>query len=144
MIGDFTYALTRHQLEGLKYIFVGFIILAIYLTLFHVFYHFLQLGHNKAASLAYVIAVSSHFLLHRTFTFGAVGQQIMPHLWKYALMLSVNYGLLLTVIWFFVEVLYCSPYFGLIASTVLSACFNFLMMKFFVFQFKEEKQCVIS
>lgn len=127
--------LKAHKLEIGKFIAVGLVIFGINFASFHFSYNYIQLAYSQAASIAYIIAVVSHFFLHRTFTFGAVGQQIIPNLWKYALMLLMNYLILLTMMWFIVEVTHHSPYLGIIAATMMTAFVSFFMMKLFVFQF---------
>jgi putative flippase GtrA len=127
--------LKTHQLQIGKFIVVGLIIFCINFASFHFSYNYIQLAYSQAASIAYIIAVVSHFCLHRAFTFDAVGQQIIPNLWKYALMLLINYLILLTMMWFIVEVTHRSPYLGIVAATMITAFISFFMMKLFVFQF---------
>jgi putative flippase GtrA len=126
------YALA-HRAQLAKFTVVGFLVFGIYVGCFHVFYRIVGLDYKVAVSLWYVVAVACHFLLHRFFTFGAAEQDLVHHTWKYLLMLGLNYGVSLGVVWIAVEVVRISPYFGLVASTGVTAGISFFMMKHFVF-----------
>ncbi len=130
--------LNSHKLQLTIFVIVGLVTFCINFGSFHVFYAIAHLDYKLAASIAYIITVITHFLLHRTFTFGAADQKMVHSLWKYLFMLGLNYTILLIVMWFFVDIINCSPYIGLIASTGFTAFINFFMMKYFVFHSKLE------
>jgi len=130
--------LKSHKLQLIIFVAVGLISFAINLGSFHVFYAMAQLDYKLAASIAYVITLICHFLLHRTFTFRAVDQKVAHSAWKYLLMLGLNYTSLLVVMWFFVDIINGSPYIGLVSSTGITAFTSFFMMKYFVFNLKNE------
>jgi len=123
-----------HRIQVAKFIVVGFLTLGINVCCFHIFYRAIGLDYKIAISLAYVITVVSHFLLHRFFTFDAEEQALIHHTWKYLLMLGLNYLVFLGVVWMTVEVLKVSPYFGVAGSTAVTAAISFFMMKHFVFR----------
>jgi len=123
-----------HRVQLVKFIFVGLLTFGIYICCFHFFYRLARLDYKLAVSLAYVMTVASHFLLHRFFTFGAAEQAFVHHTWKYLLMLGLNYVVSLGVVWISVEVAKISPYFGVVASTGITAGISFFVMKYFVFQ----------
>ena len=128
--------IARHSAEIARFTVIGFVTFGINLASFHLFYGLLSLDYITSATLAYPIAVVSHFLLHRFYTFCAGEQAMLANFGKYLIMLAVNYVSTIAVIWLAVEIQGLSPYFGLIASTAISACLNFLMMKHFVFDSK--------
>jgi putative flippase GtrA len=128
--------LFRHRAQLAKFGSVGFLTFGINFSAFHLFYGSLGIGYIFAATLAYPIAVISHFLLHRFYTFGAKDQSLAGNLSKYLVMLATNYLVTMTVIWIAVEIVGQSPHFGVIASTATAACLNFMMMKYFVFKLK--------
>jgi len=138
MVKNILNFLNSHKLQLTIFIIVGVVTFCINLGSFHIFYAIAQLDYKLAASIAYVITVICHFLMHRTFTFAAADQKVVHGLWKYLFMLGLNYTTLLIVMWFFVDILKVSPYFGLIASTGLTAFTSFFMMKYFVFHSKDE------
>ncbi len=125
--------LNNHKIQLVQFFIVGLIIFCINLASFHISYSIVQLNYTLAASMAYIITVLAHFLLHRRFTFAATQQNVASSVWKYLVMLGLNYLILLFVMWLAVDVIKTSAYFGLIASTVMTACINFFMMKYFVF-----------
>ncbi len=125
--------LTLHRSQLTKFIITGLITFVIYFLCFHFLYGLLHLGYRIAASIAYFITVVSHFMLNRLFTFKANQQLIAHNLWKYILMLGLNYINMLFIMWLVVAVTKNSPYIGIIASTGTGAIMNFFVMKHFVF-----------
>ena len=125
--------LNSHKLQLTLFIVVGLLTFGINFGSFHFFYAIAQLDYKLAASIAYVIALVCHFGLHRTFTFRAAEQKVASSMWKYLIMLGLNYTILFIVMWFCVDIINSSPYIGLIASTGITAFTSFFMMKFFVF-----------
>lgn len=123
----------EHRRQLAKFVFVGLLTFAINFSMFHVFYGLAKLDYRISVSIAYVITVVCHFLLHRFFTFDAAGQQLVHNLSKYLAMLGLNYLITLSMAWFVVEMLRLSPYFGVVASTAATACSSFFVMKYFVF-----------
>lgn len=122
-----------HRQQLAKFVFVGLLTFGINFSMFHLFYGVGEIDYRISVSLAYVITVVCHFLLHRFFTFEAAGQELAHNVGKYLAMLGLNYGITITTAWCVVEVLGLSPYFGVIASTAATACTSFLVMKYFVF-----------
>jgi len=122
-----------HRAQLAKFVFVGLLTFGVYICCFHFLYRVARLDYKLAVSLAYVMTVASHFLLHRFFTFGAADQAFVHHTWRYLLMLGLNYVVSLGVVWIAVEVAKISPYFGVVASTGVTAGISFFMMKHFVF-----------
>jgi putative flippase GtrA len=116
---------------------VGFTTFGIYVSTFHLSYDSFQLDYKLAASIAYIITITSHFLLHRLFTFSAMGQEVGHNMWRYVLMLAINYVIMMIVMWLTITVINTSPYLGLVASTSITMVLNFLMMKYFVFSLKQ-------
>ena len=126
------YAVT-HRVQIAKFAFVGILTFCIYFLSFHLLYGWARLDYRMAVSLAYVIGVVSHFLLNRFFTFEAGGEAVLHHTWRYLLLLALNYGISLGVVWISVEIGRLSPYIGVVASTGVTASVSFLGMKHFVF-----------
>jgi putative flippase GtrA len=124
----------EHRLQLTKFVIVGFVTFGINFSFFHLFYGLLGLDYRIAVSLAYVITVISHFLLHRFFTFSAKEQYLIHNAGKYLLMLALNYAITMTVVWLVVEVVGVSPYIGVIASAATTASASFFIMKYFVFR----------
>lgn len=122
-----------HRAQITKFVVVGLITFGINFMMFHVFYGGFGLDYRISVSLAYVITVISHFLLHRFFTFEAGEQQMVQNVSRYTAMLVLNYGITVFAAWFVVELLRVSPYWSVIASTMATACTSFFVMKYFVF-----------
>jgi putative flippase GtrA len=131
--------LRAHRGEILRFALVGVATFALYFLSFHVCFAILGLGYKAAVSVAYVITVTTHFLLNRFFTFNAHASDLGAHAGRYALMLLLNYGITLGVMWFVVEVMHISPYLGTVASTLATAASSFFVMKYFVFGLSEAR-----
>jgi putative flippase GtrA len=130
---NISHYLIANRAQLIKFIIFGFLIFWINFFCFYVLYSIAGFNYKISISIAYIIAVISHFFLHRTFTFNAVEQDIVHHVWKHALMLCSNYFLTFFIVWFSVNELKVSPYLGLVISTAISAGVSFLVMKYFVF-----------
>ena len=128
--------ISEHRLQLTKFVIVGFVTFAINFSSFHVFYGLFSLDYRVAVSLAYLVTVNCHFLLHRIFTFSAGEQYLIHNAGKYLLMLALNYVITMTVVWLVVELLEISPYIGVVASTAATASTSFFVMKYFVFRSK--------
>ncbi len=123
-----------HRVQLLKFVVFGIATFCIYFLSFHLLYGNLHIDYKIAVSIAYVITVTSHFLLHRTFTFEATNQNVSQHVGKYLFMLGINYSSMLAIMWLLVDFFKLSPYFGLVITTITSAGMSFLVMKYFVFR----------
>lgn len=122
-----------HWTQIVKFTVIGFLTFGINLLVFHIFYHYFELDYRLAITFAYIISLISHYLLHRYFTFRANGQNIKNSIFKYVVMLAINYVIIISVVWFITEVVSGSPYWGLVLSTAITASFSFFFMKYFVF-----------
>ncbi len=127
------------SLQLIKFIIVGLTTFGIYFFSFHLFYGLIRFDYRIAVSIAYIITVICHFLLHRTFTYRATEQELIHNLWKYLLMLAINYAITLTAMWFVVAIAQSSPYIGLILATISTTLVSFFVMKHFVFESKKAK-----
>jgi putative flippase GtrA len=122
-----------HRIQLARFVFVGFLTFGINISCFHFFYGLLAFDYKVAVSIAYAVTVISHFLLHRFFTFAAADQALIHHTWRYLLMLGLNYVLSIAVVCATVEIAKIAPYFGVVASTAVTAVTSFFVMKYFVF-----------
>jgi len=129
--------INEHKIQLFKFVLVGITTSGVNLTNVYIFYGLLQWDYRLAITIAYIVAVLCHFLLHRVFTFRAGNQQIINNAGKYSLMLLVNYGITLTAVLIAVEILGSSPYFGVIGAVGITAFTSFFLMKYFVFQTKK-------
>ena len=125
--------IATHQTQLLRFALVGIFTLGIYSLTFHIFYAYVQLDYRIAITIAYLITVSTHFLLNRRYTFANTNTTVMPSLLKYSMMLAVNYLLILLIMWLLVDILKCTPYLGLILPSLIGAFTSFMIMKYFVF-----------
>ncbi len=124
-------AIHRGQLA--KFAFVGVVTFGINLFMFHLFYGLAHFDYRFSVSLAYLLTVISHFVLHRFFTFNAAEQPLVHNAGKYCAMLGLNYTITVTIVWVIVRFMGRSPYFGVIVSTAVTASTSFFVMKYFVF-----------
>jgi putative flippase GtrA len=130
---DWLHYLFRHRWQIVRFVIVGVSTFVLYFLSFHLFFGAGGFGYKTAVSMAYIITVACHFVLNRFFTFNAHRQDFGAHAGRYGLMLILNYGITLAVMWTCVEVAGISPYFGTVASTLATASSSFFVMKHFVF-----------
>lgn len=123
-----------HYLQIIKFVAVGITTFFINLCFFHLFFGLLKIDYQIAISMSYLITVLSHFTLHRFFTFNVKNQFLTGNAVKYLGMLGLNYVGTLTAMWCVVNIAKYSPYFGVLASTGMTAFTSFFVMKYFVFK----------
>ena len=98
------------------------------------FYGVLVLDYRIAISIAFIITVIIHFVLNRTFTYKATTNSLITHhIWKYGIMLTINYTTNLLIAIIAVGMCGLTPYFAVIFATIIIASSNFFLMKYFVF-----------
>ena len=123
----------RHFIELLRFTLVGVSTFLINFLSVYLFYGALHLDYRLAASLAYIITTCCHFMLNKSFTFGASEQKLRHNAPRYALMLALNYAITILASWLTVGIFGGSPYLGVVASTGGTALSSFFVMKYFVF-----------
>ena len=127
----------QNRIQLLKFGCIGLAIFLLNFLSFQLLFQVFQFDYRIAVSLAFVLSVSMHYLLHRRFTFSAADQQIAQNAGKYVLMLGTNYLITLLVAWLVVEVLRMSPSYIVVIATAVTTLGNFFLMKYFVFKSKE-------
>ena len=125
--------LLEYRLQLTRFILVGLITDGVYFLVFYLFYTVIQLDYKIASSIAYVVTVSGHFLLHRVFTFSAATQRVTLNSLKYLFMLAINYLIMLSIVYCIVSILGQSPYIALVLSNCVTPFISFFAMKYFVF-----------
>jgi len=95
------------------------------------------LDYRLGVSIAYVLAVSFHFLANRKFTFRIVDDRVIHQWMRYLGVLIVNYLIMLSIVSFFVDKLGISTYFSAAISIVVTVSVGYLASKFWVFRNKE-------
>ena len=124
--------LRAHRGEMARFVLVGAATFALNFVTFHVAFALFGFGYKTAASVAYAVTVTVHFLLNRFFTFNARDSGLGMHAGRYAVMLLLNYGITLAMVWCVVEVLRMSPYYGPVAAAAATELSRFFVMKYFV------------
>jgi putative flippase GtrA/2-polyprenyl-3-methyl-5-hydroxy-6-metoxy-1,4-benzoquinol methylase len=97
------------------------------------FYGVFTLDYRVAITIAFIIATIFHFILNRIFTYRAHGACIIKHLWKYGVMLAINYMIYFAVTVMTVKLFGLSPYLSIIFATGFAMISSFFLMKYFVF-----------
>lgn len=113
--------------------FVGIVTLIFNYSLVWFFYGVFKLDYRIAITMAFIIAVVVNFTLSRVFTYKATSASIMHHIWKYVIVLIINYAINIFVSIIVVGIYGLSPYLAIILATIITTCSGFLLMKYFVF-----------
>jgi len=125
--------LARNRNLIVRFGLVGIITFILNYFFVWLFYGVFILDYRVAVTLAYIVTVMTHFVLSRTFTYKINKTPITHHLWRYGLMLTINYLLSISISIVTVVAFGLSPYFGVVFATIAIACLSFVLMKYFVF-----------
>lgn len=120
--------------EFLTYLVVGGLTALIYFGFIALSVEILKLDYRVGVSVAYVLAVSFHFVVNRKFTFRAADHQIIQQSVRYFGVLLVNYLITIGVVWFFVGRLGMATYLGAAMSIVVTVGVGYFASKFWVFR----------
>lgn len=120
--------------EFTRYLLVGLFVFCIYFSLLYAFIQLMGVYYPIGLTIAYIVAVSVHFLLNRTYTFNAVLGTTRSQLVRFIVLLGINYGVTLAVVSLSVESLELSPYLGAIVGIVATTLTGFVATKYWVFK----------
>lgn len=120
--------------EFATYLVVGGLTAFIYFGFIALSVEILKLDYRVGVSVAYVLAVSFHFVVNRKFTFRAADQRIIQQSIRYFGVLVINYLITIGVVWFFVGRLGVTPYLGAAMSIVVTVGVGYFASKFWVFR----------
>lgn len=123
--------------EIFLYLFIGGLTGLIYFGFIALSVETLKLNYRFGFSIAYLMAVSFHFLANRKYTFTAVTGRLFPQMVRYSGVLMINYLITLGIVSFFVEKIGISPYFSAAISIVVTVGVGYLASKFWVFRNKK-------
>jgi len=123
--------------EFFSYLVVGGLTALIYFGFLALSVEVFTLDYRLGVSIAYVLAVSFHFLANRKFTFRIVDDRVIHQWMRYLGVLIINYLIMLSIVSFFVDKLGISTYFSAAISIVVTVSVGYLASKFWVFRNKE-------
>jgi putative flippase GtrA len=119
--------------EAFKYLLVGGLTALVYFGGIALATEVIHLHYHLGVSLAYVLAVSFHFLANRKYTFIAADGELRLQFARYLGVLLVNYLITISVVTFFVDGLGLSTYVGAMISIAVTVAIGYLASKFWVF-----------
>lgn len=123
--------------EFLSYLVVGGLTAIVYFGFIALSVEVFELDYRVGVTVAYVLAVSFHFLANRKFTFRAVNNQLMHQSIRYLGVLMINYLITLGVVSFLVGRLGVSTYLSAAISIVVTVSVGYFASKFWVFRNRE-------
>lgn len=123
--------------EFLTYLIVGGLTFLIYFGFIALTVEMLHLDYRVGVSIAYVFAVSFHFVANRMVTFRASGDRLILQSIRYAGVLLVNYLITMLVVSFCVGKLSLSPYLGAALAIVVTVGVGYFASKLWVFRKSE-------
>lgn len=122
--------------ELLAYLIIGGLTAFIYFGIIALDVEILELDYRIAVSIAYVIAVSFHFLANRKFTFRVSDSRVVRQFFRYIGVLLINYLITISIVSLSVDRLGVSPYEGVAASIAVTVVVGYIVTKFWVFRNK--------
>lgn len=118
-----------------RYLIVGGSTAILYFGLLLFSVEYLNFGHLAAVSLAYMSAISFHFLANKIFTFRSRGANVVREVARYLCVALVNYIVTLVVVFLVVDLARQSTYFGATVAVAVTLGLGYGMTKFWVFQY---------
>lgn len=123
--------------EFWAYLVVGGLTALIYFGFIALGVEILELDYRIAVSVAYVFAVSFHFLANRKFTFRVVDNRVIRQSIRYLGVLMINYLITISIVSLLVGKHGVSTYLSAAVSIVVTVGIGYLASKFWVFRNKE-------
>ncbi len=120
--------------EFLIYLGIGGLTALVYFVFIALSIEILDFGYRVSVSVAYVLAVSFHFLANRRFTFRVVDNRFIHQWIRYFGVLVINYLITLAVVSFCVDRLGVSTYLSASLAIVVTVGVGYFATKFWVFR----------
>lgn len=133
--------INREKNTILAFLIVGVFTAGIYFGLFALFWQIIGSNYKISFSIAYSVAILFHFFANRRFTFKAHGTNLFAHIFKYTLMISINYLITFCIMQMVVEWLHLTPYIGISLAIVINMTANFLISRYWVFLTSANLNC---
>ncbi len=123
--------------EFLTYLIVGGLTALIFFGFIALCIEAFQLGYRFAVSVAYLLAVSFHFMVNRKYTFRIEDNQLITQGLRYMGVLIINYLITIGVVSFFVDGLGVSTYLSAAISITVTVGVGYIASKYWVFRNRE-------
>lgn len=120
--------------EFLTYLVIGGLTAVAYFGILALSVEILALDYRLSVSVAYIFAVSFHFLANRRFTFHRKDGQFIREGFRYSGVLLINYLITIGVVSFLVGKLGLSTYLSAVLSIVVTVGVGYFASKFWVFR----------
>jgi putative flippase GtrA len=121
----------------LTYLLVGGLTALVYFGFMALCIEVLKLDYHVGVTVAYVLAVSFHFLANRKFTFRVLDKRFIHQSIRYLGVLLINYLITLGVVSFLVDKFGVSTYSSAALSIVITVSIGYVFAKYWVFSSEE-------
>lgn len=123
----------EHKKFFLTFLMTGGMTALIYFSVFALLWNVLHLNHIIAVSAGYLSGTTFHFFANKTFTFKAKDPQVLLPMFKYLILILINY--IITLIIVQITLLFIpSPYVGILFSTGATVITGYLLFKYWIFK----------
>jgi len=119
--------------EIVRFCAVGFVTALIYFFVIGFLYDVMKWGYLFAVTLAFIFSTAFHFLANRSYTFNSHSRSIARQLFRYIVLIVINYLITILIVKYFVEILDLHPYLGVLMSTFLTVMVGYMLSNFWVF-----------
>ena len=116
------------------FLLTGGITAAIYFALLAIALEMLRFDYRVGVSIAYIPAISFHFVANRKLTFRASHENVFRQVIRYFPMVALNYVQTVVIVTVSVEMLGLSPYVGAVGAIVATTGLGFFVSKGWVFR----------
>lgn len=120
--------------ELILFLTVGLLTALIYFVLFTLLWKYLNLDYKISVSIAYMSSVIFQFLMNRNITFKSYDKKIAHQIYKFIILLLINYVLTLIIVVSLVNKLLLSPYLAIILSLGITTSIGFILSRLWVFR----------
>jgi putative flippase GtrA len=132
------YKFTTDHSHFIIFLFVGGITTLVYYVTFYSSFYFLNQQYFKlSVTIAYFTSVIIHYLGNRYLTFKSIEQPIALQLWKYLLLLLINYFITLVVTVISKSYLGISPSLSILMAVVCTIWVSYILSHYWVFKMNE-------
>ena len=125
--------ISSHALTFAKFCAVGGGTAAIYFLIVWSFEAMLGLNYIAAISIAFFVSTAFHYSANRRFTFAIKSTRHTHQIFRYMVMLLLNYLVTIVVVYICVERLQLSPYTGVWISLIFTTATGFFLARHWVF-----------
>lgn len=138
MLNFFSYKKIRHYFEEhfnvlVRFSIIGSLTALLYYAVFYLLWEMGGYGYITSVTIAYILSFVVHFTASRYYTFTDHDAAMLSHIYRYLIMVVVNYILTLLLMFILVSLCSIAADYALIIVIGLTAIMNYFIFRYWVF-----------